>query len=48
MVRPIVIRDGVLYDQQWNAITPTFDELLEITAVVNKYTTIKLQEGNYD
>lgn len=48
MVRPIIIRDGVIFDQKWNAITPTFDELLEITATVNKYATIKIEGGNYD
>lgn len=43
MVRPIVIRDGVFYDKQWNAITPTSDELTAISETVAKYRIINKQ-----
>lgn len=45
-MRQIVFRDGVLYDMQWNAITPTFEELNEIAIALSKYATIKIQEGS--
>lgn len=43
-MRQIVFRDGVFFDMEWNAITPTFEELTEIAIALNKYATIKIQE----
>lgn len=40
MVRPIIIRDGVIFDQKWNAITPTNEELTAISETVAKYRII--------
>ena len=45
MNRTIIFRDGVFYDEEWNAITPTLDELTDITMAVNKYLNIKLKEA---
>lgn len=44
MTKMIIFRDGVFYDDRWNAIDPTFEELTEITEAVNKYATIKIKE----
>ena len=40
MSRQIIIRDGVFYDEKWNAITPTHEELEAITETVFKYASI--------
>jgi len=40
MSRTIIFRDGVLYDNEWNAITPTNEELEAITKTVEKYESI--------
>ena len=45
MSRMIIFRDGVFYDEQWNAVTPDLDELTDITMAVNKYLNIKLKEA---
>lgn len=41
-MRQIVFRDGVFFDMEWNAITPTLDELTAITETVAKYTIIAI------
>jgi len=43
MSRQIVFRDGIFYDEKWNAINPTFDELMEITTAVYKYCDINIK-----
>ena len=43
MSRQIIYRDGVFYDDVWNAINPTFDELTEIAEAVAKYCNINIQ-----
>lgn len=45
MSRSIVIRDGVIFDSHWNAITPTFEELTAITETVAKYTIIAIGDA---
>lgn len=44
MNRKIIFKDGVFFDERWNAITPTFEELTEITTAIYKYTQIRIQE----
>jgi len=46
MSRSIVIRDGVIYDNMWNAITPTSEELTAIAETVAKYTDIATGEAS--
>lgn len=45
MSRMIIFRDGVFYDEQWNAVTPDLDELMAITAAVFKYTEIGISDA---
>lgn len=45
MKRTIIFRDGVFYDEQWNAVTPDLDELLDIAAAVFKYTEIGISDA---
>ena len=45
MSRTILFREGVFYDEDWNAVTPTLDELMAITAAVYKYTSISINEA---
>lgn len=45
MNRVIVLKDGVFYDEKWNAVTPDLDELMAITAAVYKYTSISINEA---
>lgn len=40
MSRTIVFRDGVFFDDKWNAIDPTSEELSEIANTVSKYNNI--------
>lgn len=41
MSRKIIFRDGVLFDNKWNAIDPTKEELEAIKQTISKYESIK-------
>jgi len=41
MSRKIIFRDGVFFDEKWNAIDPTKEELEAIRQTISKYESIK-------
>ena len=41
MSRKIIFRDGVFFDEKWNAINPTKEELEAIRQTISKYESIK-------